>query len=45
MMNRANRSALANWWFTVDRVALGCMLLPPPAARWQAAISAIPRGR
>ena len=27
MMNRANKSALADWWFTVDRVALGCMLL------------------
>lgn len=27
MMNRANKSALANWWFTIDRVALACMLL------------------
>lgn len=25
-MNRADRSDFANWWFTVDRVALFCML-------------------
>ncbi|MEY4708502.1 MAG: hypothetical protein RJB58_2225 [Pseudomonadota bacterium] len=27
MITRANKSALADWWFTIDRVALGCMLL------------------
>jgi cell division protein FtsW len=26
MINRADKSGFANWWFTVDRVALGCML-------------------
>ncbi|MEY4964677.1 MAG: hypothetical protein RL274_260 [Pseudomonadota bacterium] len=26
MMNRADKSGFANWWFTVDRVALLCML-------------------
>src|SRR6185312_3141640 len=26
MINRADNSGFANWWFTVDRVALGCML-------------------
>lgn len=26
MMNRADKSGFANWWFTVDRVALFCML-------------------
>ena len=26
MINRANNSGFANWWFTVDRVALLCML-------------------
>ena len=25
-MNRANKSGFADWWFTVDRVALFCML-------------------
>ncbi|HVW73269.1 MAG TPA: putative peptidoglycan glycosyltransferase FtsW [Rhizomicrobium sp.] len=25
-MNRADKSGFANWWFTVDRVALFCML-------------------
>src|ERR1700759_3182187 len=25
-MNRANNTGFANWWFTVDRVALLCML-------------------
>jgi len=27
MMNRADKSSFANWWFTVDRVALLCMLV------------------
>ena len=27
MMNRADKSGFANWWFTVDRVALLCMLV------------------
>ncbi len=27
MMNRADRSGFANWWFTVDRVALLCVLM------------------
>ena len=26
MMNRSDKSGFANWWFTVDRVALFCML-------------------
>ena len=26
MMNRSDNSGFANWWFTVDRVALFCML-------------------
>ena len=26
-MNRADKSGFANWWFTVDRVALLCMLV------------------
>src|SRR3954469_14580983 len=26
MINRADKSDFANWWFTVDRVALTCML-------------------
>ncbi|HEX4635044.1 MAG TPA: hypothetical protein VH189_02610, partial [Rhizomicrobium sp.] len=26
MMNRSDKSGFANWWFTVDRVALLCML-------------------
>ena len=26
MINRADKSGFANWWFTVDRVALFCML-------------------
>ena len=26
MINRADKSGFANWWFTVDRVALLCML-------------------
>jgi cell division protein FtsW len=26
MINRADKSGFANWWFTVDRVALACML-------------------
>jgi len=26
MMNRASKGSFANWWFTVDRVALFCML-------------------
>jgi cell division protein FtsW len=26
MINRADKSGFANWWFTVDRVALICML-------------------
>ena len=26
MMNRTDKSGFANWWFTVDRVALLCML-------------------
>ena len=26
MINRADKSGFANWWFTVDRVALTCML-------------------
>ncbi len=26
MINRADKSGFANWWFTVDRVALSCML-------------------
>ncbi|HEY2837398.1 MAG TPA: FtsW/RodA/SpoVE family cell cycle protein, partial [Rhizomicrobium sp.] len=26
-MNRADKSGFANWWFTVDRVALLCMLI------------------
>jgi cell division protein FtsW len=27
MMNRADNSSFANWWFTVDRAALLCMLI------------------
>jgi cell division protein FtsW len=27
MMNRSDKSGFANWWFTVDRVALLCMLV------------------
>ena len=27
MMNRADRSGFANWWFTVDRVALLCVMM------------------
>ena len=27
MMNRANKSSFADWWFTVDRVSLLCMLV------------------
>ena len=27
MMNRANKSSFADWWFTVDRVALLCMVI------------------
>jgi cell division protein FtsW len=26
MINRADKSGFADWWFTIDRVALGCML-------------------
>ncbi|HWY66526.1 MAG TPA: hypothetical protein VNX61_15035, partial [Rhizomicrobium sp.] len=26
MMNRSDKGGFANWWFTVDRVALLCML-------------------
>ncbi len=26
MINRNNNTGFANWWFTVDRVALLCML-------------------
>ena len=26
IMNRPDNSGFANWWFTVDRVALFCML-------------------
>ena len=26
MMNRSDNSGFANWWFTVDRVALFCMI-------------------
>ena len=27
MLNRSDKSGFANWWFTVDRVALLCMIV------------------